>query len=175
MLIKNRHIILWMLLCMCAQLYGQQSYYRVFAKVDSSGVLRSRVATFDSLEVMNLRDGKLTYQLWKGTRLIRTKNLVSGSLADLERMAKTDTNYYLQEINSIMTDPEQPLTIKESYSILTFLSFFNGAAGQWLGQGTMDTVTAGSYEVRYLLSIKGRKPKIIGSAKIHTDDWQIWE
>ena len=172
MLIEIRHIILWMLLCMCAQLYGQQSYYRVFAKVDSSGVLRSRVATFDSLEVMNLRDGKLTYQLWKGTRLIRTKNLVSGSLADLERMAKTDTNYYLQEINSIMTDPEQPLTIKESYSILTFLSFFNGAAGQWLGQGTRDTVTAGSYEVRYLLSIKGRKPKIIGSAKIHTDDWK---
>jgi hypothetical protein len=116
----------------------QQSYYRVFAKVDSSGVLRSRVATFDSLEVMNLRDGKLTYQLWKGTRLIRTKNLVSGSLADLERMAKTDTNYYLQEINSIMTDPEQPLTIKESYSILTFLSFLmvrqdNGwDKGQWI-------------------------------------------
>ncbi|TXH27788.1 MAG: hypothetical protein E6Q96_06065 [Cyclobacteriaceae bacterium] len=172
MLIKIKHILLWMLLCMCAQLYGQQSYYRVFAKVDSAGVLRSRVATFDSLEVMNLRDGKLTYQLWKGSQLIRTKILAVGTLANLEGMAKADTNYYLQEINSIMTDPEQPLTIKEGYSILTFLSFFHGAAGQWLGQGTMDTVKTGAYEVRYLLSIKGRKPKIIGSAKIHTDDWK---
>jgi hypothetical protein len=68
MLIKNRHIILWMLLCMCAQ--HTTELLSGLCQGGQLGVLRSRVATFDSLEVMNLRDGKLTYQLWKGTRLI---------------------------------------------------------------------------------------------------------
>lgn len=172
MLIKIKHIILLLAMCICSHLYAQQSYYRVFAQVDSIGILRSRLVSFDSLDVMNLRDGKLTYQLWKGTHLMHTRLLSQGSLSDLEDLTQSDTNYYLQEIKSIMTDPEQPVTIHEAYSILTFLSFFHFAASQWMGQGTIDTVNTGAYEVRYILKLKGRKPRLIGSVKIHTDDWK---
>lgn len=172
MLVGVRMTILTLVMCFTWVLTAQTSYYRTFAKVDSNGILRSRITSFDSLEVMQLRDGKIIYQLWQGKRMLHQRTLSTGSIAGLELLTRLDSNYYLHEMYDILSDTGQVVSIDDAYSVLTFLSFFHFPCGEWLGQGTQDTVKPGVYDVKYLLSMHNKKPKLIGSIKINTAEWK---
>ena len=43
--------------------FGQKSYYKAYAKIDSTGNLKTRIVTLDSLEIEDIKNGKLSLQI----------------------------------------------------------------------------------------------------------------
>ena len=167
---KQVFIVLFILVAQIAA--GQHSYYKVYTKIDSSGLLRSRIVTLDSIEVDQLRTGKLFFRLSKNNNVLINRELQRGDLLELGSLAEGNAEYYLEEFYDILTDPEQPATVDEAYQILTFLSHFNFEAAKWLGLGTEEKVSAGNYKIDYLLALNGKKPTVIASAMVNSTDWQ---
>lgn len=152
--------------------FGQKSYYKAYAKIDSTGNLKTRIVTLDSLEIEDIKNGKLSLQISKNNQIVASRNLKHGTIEELAHLVSIKPAYYLLEFYDILTDPEQPATIDAAYQILVFLSHFDFDAATWLGLGTTETINPGNYEIKYILTKKGGKPKLIASVSITADDWK---
>ena len=117
---------------------GQESNFRIYNKVTEEGQIISRVVTYDSLDVMALKNGHLLYELLSNGKVIKSRELHRGDTSQLRAILVNNPEYYLNEMVEVALDPDEPTTIDEAYPFLIFLSFYTFEGAKWLGLGTED-------------------------------------
>lgn len=159
-------------LLVCQSLNGQESNFRIYVKGAEDGQIISRVVTFDSMDVMALKNGHLLYELLSGGKIVKSRELHRGDTSLLRTLQEKSPEYYLNEMVDVAMDPDQPTSIDETYPFLIFLSFYTFEGAKWLGLATEDRVNPRQqYTIRYTLISKNGKKKKLGEKQIGRDQW----